>query len=273
VDYSEYDQSVRGGKAAKIAGIFGKNRSEYLKSMMRWLKNGEHPGSIKYILSGHKKAIKNILKSASFVLANSQSELDRLYSDFSIDSESIIVPNATDLDELKIDSKREGVICVARIEGLKNQLNLIRAIKRTDLHLTIIGKASPNHKVYFKQCQNEANDQISFVDHIDQEDLRNFYSSAKVHAMVSWFETTGLSTLEAAACGCNVVISKKGDQPDYFKDHAFYADPANVENMKKAILEAYHSPVSDELMTEIKENYTWEKAATATYAAYQKALK
>ena len=152
VDYSEYDQSVRGGKAAKVARIFGKNRSEYLKSMMRWLKNGERPGSIKYILCGHKKAIKKILKSTSVVLANSQSELNRLKSDFSFDSESIIVPNATDLDELKIDSKREGVICVARIEGLKNQLNLIRAIKRTDLHLTIIGKASPNHKAYFKQC-------------------------------------------------------------------------------------------------------------------------
>lgn len=272
VDYSEYDQKIRGGKAAKIARVFGKNRSEYLKSMIRWWKNGEHPGSIKYIFSGHKKAIKKILNSTSVILANSKSELNRLMTDFSFNTPSLIVPNATDLTEIKINSKREGVVSVARIEGLKNQLNLIRAIKKTDLRLTIIGKASPNHAEYYKQCQNEANDQVSFVDHISQEELRNYYSSAKVHAMISWFETTGLSTLEAAAFGCNVVISEKGDQREYFKENAFYADPDDIDSIKDALLKANSAAIPDALIVDIKNKYTWEETAKKTMDGYKLAL-
>lgn len=269
VDYSEFDQKVRGGYAAKLARIVGKNKSEYLKSLMRWLKNGEHPGSIAYILKGHKKSIQKILNSSSMIIANSESELKRIKSDFSFDCSTTVVPNATDLSELKINSIREGVLCVARIEGIKNQLNLIRAIKKTDLHLTLIGKASPNHIGYYNQCRNEANDQVSFVDHIDQEELRNYYSAARVHAMVSWFETTGLSSLEAASCGANLVISDKGDQREYFGDDVSYADPDNVDSIKDAILNAYKTDPSLKLLDRIRNEYNWDQTAKKTMEAYK----
>jgi len=273
VDYSEYDQKVRGGMSGKLAQILGKFGSEYSKSMMRWIKNGEYPGSLEYLMRGYKNSIKKILRSSAGVLANSKSEFNRLRSDFQFDCPAFIIPNASDLSQETGANDRSGVLCVARIEGIKNQLKLIKAIKETNLSLTIIGKASPNHLAYYKACKEEANDQIRFVDHIDHDELLNYYKKAKVHAMISWFETTGLSTLEAAACGCAIVISDKGDQQDYFKDAAFYADPDSVESIKKAILAAYNAAPSSKLQREIKENFTWEIAAAKTYKAYKQITK
>ncbi len=56
--------------------------------------------------------------------------------------------------------------------------------------------------------------------------------------MPSWFETTGLSSLEAAAMGCNIVITRKGDAYEYFGDYAYYCDPESPDSIFKAIEKA-----------------------------------
>lgn len=274
VDYSEYDQQVRGGVFARLSRFIGKDNTEYIKSLARWIKNSEYPGSFYYLTHGYRKSIQKILKNCSVLLPNSESELLRLISDYRFNGEVAIVPNAVDTTffKEKIEGDKQGVVCVARIEGRKNQLNLIKAIKQTDLQLTIIGNASPNHQQYYNECKNEANDQISFIDHIAQEELLKHYQKAKIHAMVSWFETTGLSSLEAAACGCNIVVSDKGDQRDYFKDEAFYADPGNVNSIKKALLAAEKVKKSELLIHKIREKFTWQKTAEQTFRAYKRVL-
>jgi glycosyltransferase involved in cell wall biosynthesis len=187
----------------------------------------------------------------------------------------LIVPNAIDAELFSYDPDQEkkGVLCVARIEGIKNQLNLIKAIKQTDLDLIIIGKTAPNHASYFEECKREANHQVRYIDHIDQEKLIEHYKKAKVHAMVSWFETTGLSSLEAAACGCNIVISDRGDQEEYFKQDAFYADPNSVNSIRDALLIAHYSKVSESLIERINKKYTWTQTAKKTMEAYRLVLK
>ena len=50
---------------------------------------------------------------------------------------------------------------------------------------------------------------------LPHEDLAPYYASCKVHALVSWMETTGLSSLEAEVMGANLVITDKGDTRDY----------------------------------------------------------
>ena len=274
VDYSEYDQKIRGGFTAKVSKKIGKNKTEYLKSVARWVKNGEYPGSKYYLIHGYKSSIRKILDNCSALLPNSQNELNRIKSDFSFDAESFIVPNAVDSSLFKKETNavRSGVLCVARIEGLKNQLNLIKAIKQTDYHLTIIGNASPNHIEYYKECRREANDQITFIEHCNQEELIKYYQKSKVHAMVSWFETTGLSSLEAAASGCNIVISDKGDQKDYFKNDVLYANPSSIESIKSAVQNAYNSKGSENLLDRINNDFTWEEAAKITFKAYEESI-
>lgn len=273
VDYSEFDQKVRKGVFGKMASLVGKNKSEYLKTVARWIINGENPGSNYFIRKGYKKSIEKILSKCKVVLPNSESELQRLQEDYSFSCKAIVVPNAVDVSLFtEVKNEKKDVVCVARIEGRKNQLNLIKAIKQTDLNLTIIGKASPNHHDYYEACKKEANHQVEFIEHLTQNELVYFYKKAKIHAMVSWFETTGLSSLEAAACGCAIVISNKGDQMEYFEKDAFYADPADVDAIKDAILKAYNAPISLELQRKINAKYNWDQTAIKTMEAYKLAL-
>jgi glycosyltransferase involved in cell wall biosynthesis len=64
-----------------------------------------------------------------------------------------------------------------------------------------------------------------------------------VHVLASWFETTGLVSLEAAMMDCNVVVTKKGDTVEYFSDMAYYCEPDDINSIRNAIEKAYNNPV------------------------------
>jgi glycosyltransferase involved in cell wall biosynthesis len=86
-------------------------------------------------------------------------------------------------------------------------------------------------------------------------------------------ETPGLSSLEAAVMGCNIVVTKKGDTEDYFEDYAYYCEPDDVNSIRNAIDRAFESPFNPKLKDKILEKYTWEKTAAETIKAYQLVIK
>jgi glycosyltransferase involved in cell wall biosynthesis len=88
----------------------------------------------------------------------------------------------------------------------------------------------------------------------------------------SWFETTGLASLEAGAMGCNLVVGKGGDTREYFKDLAWYCDAADQHTVEMALEHALNQENSPALRELILAEYTWQKAAEKTKEAYQKAL-
>ncbi|MNL46427.1 hypothetical protein D3C87_1691360 [compost metagenome] len=90
--------------------------------------------------------------------------------------------------------------------------------------------------------------------------------------MPSWFETTGLSSLEAAIMDCNIVVTRKGDTEEYFQDLAFYCEPDNVSSIKNAVIKAFNEPCRDSLKELILKEYVWEKTAEETLKAYNLVL-
>lgn len=277
VDYEEYEKKVRMGILGKINHFLPADAIEYLKALARMVKNGEKLNSMEYILFGHKKAVRKIIRNASILMPNSISEYDRLKSKYKSEQRYIVVPNAIDIKKFEYNARekdtfKNSILCVARIEGIKNQLNLIRALKNTGLKLFIVGKPSPNSGKYYQACRKEAANNMYFIDHLPQEDLASVYKSARVHALPSWFETTGLSSLEAAAMGCNIVITRKGDQEEYFKEHAFYCEPDDIGSIKEAVLRAYESSYDPRVREYIVQHFTWGKAAKKTLEVYNSVL-
>lgn len=278
VDYSEFDKNYRKDLIGKLAKIFPSNTIEYLKTLVKVLLKGEKVSSFWFFLLGHKGSIKYILNHASYILPNSKSEYKRLVKDFGIEKPYEVVVNAIDNELFQWNANMQQkdankVICVARIEGGKNQLNLIKAVSDKPFQLFIIGKASNNQRAFVDECHKHATHNVKFISHMSQKELLQYYSQAKVHILPSWFETTGLSSLEAAAMGCNVVIADKGDVREYFGDLAYYCEPSSPESIAAAIELALNSPVNKALQEKILKEYTWEKAAEQTLAAYKKVLK
>jgi len=271
VNYSEYDQQYRTG-AGKLLGHLSGDGIEYIKTIARWLLGRDHLSSLSYTWKGQRKSIIEILQRTAMILPNSESEFKRIQHDYASNPEYVVIPNGINPALFKADEsikKTENlVICAARIEGIKNQLNLIRALNNTRFRLVIIGDRAPNQPGYYQQCRSEAAANIEFIDRVSQDDLVKYYQQAKVHVLPSWFETTGLSSIEAGAMGCNIVITDKGDTLEYFGDDAFYCDPASPQSIREAIEQASLAPVNRHLQTKIQEQYTWKQAAVKTLKAY-----
>jgi len=227
-------------------------------------------------MKGHDKSIKYILLKAKMVLPNSEMEYQNLSRLYSLSPSFSIIPNGIDTNLFPFAVNKEKdpnlILSVARIEGLKNQLNLIKALNDSSFQLFIIGNAAVNQTDYFKKCKRIASANIHFVDHLPQQELVAYYQKAKVHVLPSWFETCGLSTLEAAAMGCNVVITDRGYASEYCNGYAFYCDPSSPVSIRRAIEQAGKKEYDKNLAKKIFECYTWENAAQKTFEAYNKIL-
>jgi glycosyltransferase involved in cell wall biosynthesis len=276
VDYSEYEKKSRKGLAGVLFRILSPDQIEYLKVVARRVVNGEKIISPGYLWYGQRGSIRRIIRRAAMLLPNSASEYRRLYAHYKTEARYEVVPNAIDPQLFRqtgaIQRQPDLVICVGRIEGRKNQLNLIRALNGTAYRLFIIGSPSANQAAYYKACREEAGPNVTFIRATSQEELTGYYSIARVHVLPSWFETTGLSNLEAAAMGCRLVITDKGDTREYFEDHAFYCDPASPESILAAVERAAAAEEDEALRRKIFSEYTWQQTARRTAAAYSKLL-
>ena len=233
--------------------------------------------SVSYVLKGQKRSIHEIIRKARLILPNSVSEYSRIKQLYGCSTNYIVVPNAVDGELFKFNSKVSKdpnlVLCIARIEGLKNQANLIRALNNTRFRLILIGAPAPNQLAYYQMCRNMAASNILFIDQMPQEELVAYYQKAKVHVLPSWFETTGLSSLEAASMGCNLVITEKGDTREYFGEQAIYCSPESPESIYAAVEKASALPCDEELQKKISREYTWQLACNHTSAGYKKIIK
>lgn len=277
VQYGEYEKKARKGIGGLVSNILPENTIEYLKVIARRVLNKEKIGSNKYLLWGHKRSIQYIARKASCLLPNSHSEYRRFAAMYHVDRPYRFVPNGVDSSIVNkryspIAEYKDAVICMGRIEGRKNQLGLIRALKDTDLPLYIHGKPSPNNMAYYELCKAEAGNNIHVSDFLHGDDLYAVYSSAKVHCLPSYFETTGLSSLEAAVMGCNIVVTYKGDTKEYFEGYAWFCDPDDPASIRKAVEEAHVAPYNQAFKEKILRDYTWEKAAEETLIAYKQVL-
>ncbi len=273
--YDEYDRRYRKDILGLLARWLPRNSIEYVKTVGKYLLLGEKVSSRDFFWRGHAGSIRHILRKASFLLPNSESEYRRLKTDFGIEQEYMVVPNGVALNRFRPASngKRDLVLCVARIEGRKNQLNLIRAVNDTPLKLYLVGRPANNQRSYYRKCREIAGPNVHFTGYVSDEELRELYQRSKVHVLPSWFETTGLSSLESARMGCNVVVTDRGDAPEYFKKDAWYCNPADPTSIQLAINKAFEAPWNPSLAQQIEERYNWQNAAQTTLSAYYKSLK
>jgi glycosyltransferase involved in cell wall biosynthesis len=282
--YTEFERKARGGFFQKLANILSPYQINYIKTIVKhYYEKRFHKGVLKMIYKGYYSLMKEIVDNTSVFLPNSISEMKRVATEFKLKNYNYIsIPNAidktvfsdeSDAQNNKFQEYKDCIICAARIEGRKSTLNLVRAVKDTNYKLVLVGNESQNQKKYVEQVHKEAGENVIFLGAIPHEDLKKLYKVAKVHVLASWMETPGLSSLEAAAMGCNVVVTKKGDTYDYFEDYAFYCEPDDVKSISKAIDIAYNTPFNPKLKEKILKKYIWEETAKETLKGYNSILK
>ena len=275
VDYTEPEIAAGSFLRSNATRILGGDFIEYLKTIVKAILGKEKIRSKRYIFKGQYKTVKYLYQNAGALLPNSNSEKARLQKKYGA-TEALFykVVNAIEpLENVAPNLKYSGaIICVARVERLKNQLNLVKAVKGLDIPCYIIGKPAINDYQYYEICKKEAGENVFFIDALPQLEIYSIMKAARVHVLSSWFETTGLVSLEAAYYGCNIVITNKGDQEEYFGKNAFYCNPENVDSIRNAILKAYETPFNEDFKKHIATFYNWEQTAEQTKKCYLQLL-
>ncbi|HCM42961.1 MAG TPA: hypothetical protein DIS66_06600 [Candidatus Omnitrophica bacterium] len=163
------------------------------------------------------------------------------------------------------------VLCVGRIEPRKNQLNMVRALRDTDIPFAVVGDPVPQYQDYYDLCRREATPNIHFLGGFPNESglLKSAYAACKVFLLASWLETPGLAALEAGLAGGQVVVTSEGATREYFANYALYTDPASPREIFSRVKTSLSMPVSSDLRQHLLTNFTWRHVAEKTLSAYR----
>lgn len=278
------------GAASGLRGMLGRHLSvdamERLKAAGKYVFRGERSEGARYLVThSFQKMQRQILDSSTVLLPNAETEISKIEEYLGFHSNCyVVVPNAVDTASIEAARKdttksfahyKNWVVCVGRIDIRKNQLNLIKAVKNSDYRVVFVGKKSPGHVEYANKVIDEINrnPNMEWIEQIPNSDIYRLYKECRVSVLPSWFETPGLVSLEAAAMGCNVVVSPEGTTRDYFGESAFYCNVSDPTSIRKALDAAYSSHFDCAFGEKILSDYTWERAAERTIEGYEMALR
>jgi len=162
------------------------------------------------------------------------------------------------------------VFCVGRFESRKNQLMLLKALENSELTVVLASGGFSYQPEYDRAVRNfKRKGKTIVLDRLDPGMLASAYAACKIHVLASWYELPGLVSLEAAAYNKNVVVTRNGTAEDYFKEKAFYCDPASEESIRNAVVAAYYSPIQDGVK-ELAASYSWSRMVDETIDVYAK---
>jgi glycosyltransferase involved in cell wall biosynthesis len=277
-DNTEVEKKADIGYRSIINKYLSINQIEYFKTLGRLVIQKEfNQSTFQLLKKGFRGLQKETIEYVDFFLPNAEIEMDLFHSFFSPKKHLPyeVIPNAVTIQDSPdngFEEFKDCILCVGRIDPRKNQLNLVRALKHTNYKVVFVGQPAPNHTDYMKKIKKEATKNMYFLGWMDNSKISILYKQARVHVCPSWYETPGLASLEAAALGCNIVVTEPGSTREYFQNMAFYCEPDSIQSILNCVDLAFNSPISKDLQNKILTKYTWQEAAKKTLEAYKKLI-
>ncbi len=114
---------------------------------------------------------------------------------------------------------------------------------------------------------------VRLLGFVPPEEIPPLYSGAEALFFVTHYEGFGIPIVEAFACGCPVVTSKRAAAPEVAGDAAILADPDEEEDMVRAL-----ERVSAERASLIERgsrrarDFSWKRTAKQTLEVYREVL-
>lgn len=137
------------------------------------------------------------------------------------------------------------ILCVGTIEPRKNQLTLVRILPklREDIHLVLIGKATPyQHAIEEEACKSGMRNRVQIFNRMPNCDLPAIYQGSTVFASLSFFEGFGIPVLEAITSGVPVIAATGSCLEEAGGPDSIYCDPTNLAQIADRINELLACP-------------------------------
>ena len=201
-----------------------------------------HLGCTKLRLYSQNYALRQLKPDIKIFFARTEYEADYLRRGYGISEDKIsIVPlsfRETNYDP-SVEKEPFCLFAGTMTQPRKNVPRLIEAAKKYSFKLKLVGnKGNAESEAYLKRIIGESKN-IEILGFVSDEELASLYNRAKVFALPSINEGVGLVALEAAVCGCNIVITNLGGPKEYYeKGSVELVNPYDFDDIGKAVLRA-----------------------------------
>lgn len=147
-------------------------------------------------------------------------------------------------------------------DARKNVKRLVDASVKYKFPLVLAGGIHYEHeREKFEQWIKDKPN-VKYLGYISEEEKIRLFRTAKVFALPSTNEGVGLVALEAAAYGCDVVITSLGGPKEYYGNLAEVVDPYSVDEIGSAVRKLlYGNTYQPQLANHIQINFSNEKIA------------
>lgn len=252
--------------------------------------------TFKQLVMGIRRQQRRIIKLSDYILVQTKAEAKDIADDFGIRRfrwQKVV--NGVEVERFLAADPRpfiekyhleDYLLCVGRIEPRKNQLSIIEAVRRLreggvktrrgeELKLVFIGDLSRRHPEYgwrFRRLGRGC-DWVYHLGYLPHQDLPPAFAAAAVVISASWYETTGLTLLEAALTGRPTLVATGERAREYLGRAAEYADPGRVDSIAEAIRGALAQSLDPRLPKKVATDYTWSVCAQQTREVYKKLVK
>jgi len=164
----------------------------------------------------------------------------------------------------------------------KDLPTLLRAFARLappqpDLRLLLVGAESPGYLgAALAGVPLDVRARVAFTGRVTDAELRALYAGASAFVFPSRYEGFGLPPLEAMALGAPVVCANAASLPEVVGDAALLFPAGDAGALAGALGRLLDDPALRERLAraglERAAQFSWERTATATVAAYREAL-
>lgn len=279
-DFTELAPEGRSSFSRFAFALLGKGGYELAKGAALLVRGRVRARSLAVLISrGYRHLQRELVQGADLLLPQSQAEGEILARKFGR-ADFRVCPLNPDEEEMRCTELPAGapredfVLCVGAFSERKNQLALIRALRGTGVPLVLIGGPAPYYEWYYRRCRAAAGAGVRFVQPQNRTMLMGWYRAAKVHALPSLWEATGLSNLEAGYFGCNLVVGRCPPVEEYLRDRAWYCEATQPDSIREAVLQALRAARDGKRVSEFMRLWhRWDLTANALLAAYVEARR
>ncbi|MXS72869.1 glycosyltransferase [Flavobacteriaceae bacterium W22] len=126
------------------------------------------------------------------------------------------------------------ILNVGTIEERKNLLNVVKALKDTNIPLVVVGKKTK----YFRKVEQFVQQhkiRVQFLEGVSMDELATIYKLANIFVYPSFFEGFGIPVIEALFSKTVVITSNTSCLPEAGGPDSVYVDPKNHLDIQSKI--------------------------------------
>jgi len=237
-----------------------------LKLYTRW-------GSAKLGLTNPYYVMSSIKDKIKLFFVRSEFEKEYMVKGYGVSEDCcIVVPLSYNVTPPEQVSEREP-FCLhisLLMDERKNVKRLIQAAIKYQFKLILGGRLHNEEDLSTLNSWIGDNKNIEYRGYLSKEEMTSLYSHAKVFALPSTNEGVGIVALEAAALGCDIVMTSWGGPKEYYNGMAHIVNPYSIDEIGKAVKSFLDGETFQPQLSEhIRTHFSMETISNQLVNAYK----